>query len=404
MAKQIIQKGYKQTEIGIIPEDWRFSTVKNEFEICDNLRLPINQNTRKKMIGVYPYYGPTGILDYINQFRVDGEYALIGEDGDHFLKWQKQPMTILVKGKFNVNNHAHLVKGRKNLTSWFYWYFVNKNISKYLTKQGAGRLKLTKTQLEKIPCIIPSSLLEQKKISEVLLDIDNLIHNFETLIEKKHNIKKGTMQKLLTGEKRLEGFSDEWVTKRLQTMGKIFSGSSAPQEEKYFIRGSFPFVRVSDLAIKLRTKNLVEVRDYINKHCISTNPLVKAKKGTTIFPKSGASVGNNNRAQLGMDAYIVSHLAAIFSKDNSNEFIYYLLCMIDMLDYVGDKNYPSLKISEIKNIKVKVPKNKNEQKAISQILLDMDNEIEILTKRFVKYKMIKKGMMQKLLTGEIRIK
>ncbi len=49
---------------------------------------------------------------------------LIGEDGDHFLKWRSQPMTLLAEGKFNVNNHAHLVKGTKNLTEWFYWYFV----------------------------------------------------------------------------------------------------------------------------------------------------------------------------------------------------------------------------------------------------------------------------------------
>jgi len=403
MVEQKIKKGHKQTELGIIPEDWDVQNVGVAFEICNNFRLPISSKKRKKMLGQYPYYGPTGIQDHINEFRVEGEYALIGEDGDHFLKWKKQPMTILVNGKFNVNNHAHLVKGIKNLTKWFYWFFAHKDISSHLTKQGAGRLKLTKKELSKIPCVIPPNP-EQKTITSALDDITNLINSLEKIIEKKKNIRHGTMQELLTGKKRLEGFCGVWETKRLKEIGEIFSGSSAPQQEKYFTNGSFPFVRVSDLALSARTKNLVKVRDYINKNCILKKSLVKAKKGTTVFPKSGASVGNNNRAQLGIDAYIVSHLAGIFCKENSNDFVYYLLCMIDMLDYVGDKNYPSLKISNIKNILVKLPKDKEEQEAISQIIFDMDNDIEKFEKMLDKFMMIKFGMMQKLLTGEIRLK
>ncbi len=117
-------KGYKQTEVGVIPEDWNVAPVGQGFEVCNNLRLPISQAEREKMPGPFPYYGPTSIQGYINEYRVEGEYALIGEDGDHFLKWQDQPMTQLVAGRFNVNNHAHLVKGTKNVTAWFYYYFL----------------------------------------------------------------------------------------------------------------------------------------------------------------------------------------------------------------------------------------------------------------------------------------
>ena len=125
-AMNNIPKGYKQTEVGVIPEDWEVKPVSEAFQICNNLRLPINQKIREKMAGPYPYYGPTNIQGYINEYRVEGEYSLIGEDGDHFLKWRETSMTLLVKGKFNVNNHAHLIKGDDNLTSCFYYYFAHK--------------------------------------------------------------------------------------------------------------------------------------------------------------------------------------------------------------------------------------------------------------------------------------
>ncbi len=110
--------GYKQTEVGVIPEDWDVQPVAEAFEVHNQLRLPISQSVRERMVGPYPYYGPTSVQGWINEYRVEGKYALIGEDGDHFLKWRSQPMTLLVQGKFNVNNHAHLVKGTTNLTEW----------------------------------------------------------------------------------------------------------------------------------------------------------------------------------------------------------------------------------------------------------------------------------------------
>ncbi len=157
------------------------------------------------MSGPYPYYGPTSVQGWINEYRVEGEHALIGEDGDHFLKWRDQTMTLLVSGKFNVNNHAHIVKGSKNLTAWFYWYFANRDISGSLTRQGAGRYKLTKATLLKLPCAV-SSLPEQRAIAEALSDVDGLLGGLDQLIAKKRDLKQAAMQQLLTGQTRLPGF------------------------------------------------------------------------------------------------------------------------------------------------------------------------------------------------------
>jgi type I restriction enzyme S subunit len=131
-AKYLARPAYKQTEVGVIPEDWDVRAVGDAFEIRNQLRQPISQSVRERMVGAYPYYGPTSVQGWINEYRIEGEHALIGEDGDHFLKWRDQTMTLLVTGRFNVNNHAHIVRGINNLTSWFYWFFANRDITSYL--------------------------------------------------------------------------------------------------------------------------------------------------------------------------------------------------------------------------------------------------------------------------------
>lgn len=144
--------------------NWKLMRVRDCMKICNNSRDPISESDRKTMQGEYPYYGPTGVLDYLDHYNFDGEYVLIGEDGDHFLKFKTMPMTQLVSGKFNVNNHAHVLMGTENVTTeWFYFYFLHSSIHHYLTRQGAGRYKLTKDALGAMEMPVPP-LSEQKKL------------------------------------------------------------------------------------------------------------------------------------------------------------------------------------------------------------------------------------------------
>ena len=187
----------------MIPDGWKESTVGKSYNICNNLRFPINLEDRKGMQGIYPYYGPTGILNFIDEYRLDGEYALIGEDGDHFLKYNNKSMTLLVNGKINVNNHAHIIQGSVNCrTDWFYYYFMNRPLTPYLTRQGAGRYKLTKSALENIPILIPP-FSEQCRIAEILGVWDESIDLLEKLIGKTRSRKQGLMQQLLTGKNKV---------------------------------------------------------------------------------------------------------------------------------------------------------------------------------------------------------
>jgi hypothetical protein len=158
---------YKRTSFGWIPRDWRNGTIDDFCATHNHLRKPIAEDVRTGMRGTFPYYGPTGILDYIDEFQADGEFCLLGEDGDHFLKFDRQPMTQLVHGRFNVNNHAHILSGRDGATTkWLHLYFINRDLTFHLTRQGAGRFKLNKASLRAIPMCVapPAEQLEMQRL------------------------------------------------------------------------------------------------------------------------------------------------------------------------------------------------------------------------------------------------
>ena len=195
---------FKKTEIGDIPKEWDFSRIKDCCIVENNKRKPINANQRRLIKGIYPYYGPTGIIDYINEYRLCGSYVLIGEDGDHFLKYKDWSMTQLVSGKFNVNNHAHIIKGTNYCsTEWIYYFFKHRNIFSFLTRQGAGRYKLNKASLLDLPLAIPK-IQEQKEIVIKLTSVDKIVLAYEKELSQLQQLKKGLMQDLLSGTVRVK--------------------------------------------------------------------------------------------------------------------------------------------------------------------------------------------------------
>lgn len=135
---------------------WILSSIGESLGIRNSLRKPISEDVRARMRGQYPYYGPTGKLDSINEFRLDGTYILIGEDGDHFLKYKTWSMTQEVTGRANVNNHAHVIQGTDVCSAgWFFHFYRHRDVRGFLTKQGSGRLKLKKGDLERMPIPLP---------------------------------------------------------------------------------------------------------------------------------------------------------------------------------------------------------------------------------------------------------
>lgn len=170
------------SSLGPIPQHWKLVELGGVAVIEDNLRKPINSTERAAVPGPFPYYGPTGVLDHINEYRVDGRYVLIGEDGDHFLKWASWSMTQLVCGRFNVNNHAHLIRGTEHCrTEWLFHFYRHRSIDEWLTKQGSGRLKLTKTALERMLIALPP-IQEQEFLISMFGSIDTGVKALENRV------------------------------------------------------------------------------------------------------------------------------------------------------------------------------------------------------------------------------
>lgn len=401
-----LKEGYKKTEVGIIPEDWDVMQISEAFDICNNLRLPISEDNRKKMQGIYPYYGPTKIQDYINEYRVEGEYALIGEDGDHFLKWQDSPMTQLANGKFNVNNHAHLLKGKDGITTtkWFYYFFNHRDITPFLTRQGAGRYKLSKSSLAKVPCIIPTSTSEQDKIARVLSDTDALIQALEKKIAKKKLIKKGVMQKLLTP---MEG----WDNVRLSSLGKCYRGVSYNGENDLKSCDAINTFRLLRSNNVLENKLIFKEYQIVIGERVSENQIMKNGDILICMANGSKKLVGKSSQYLAIDSfkYTFGAFMGVFRiyPEMCNPFFLFINFQtfqyrkyIELL--LSGSSINNLRPSDIESIEIKVPLIE-EQNKIAQILSDIDKEIEQLEQKLNKYKQVKQGMMQQLLTGKIRL-
>lgn len=194
---------FKDSPLGRIPVEWDASTIQKSCLVRNQYRKPVSQDVRSGMMGEYRYFGPTGILDYLNEYMVEGKYVLLGEDGDHFLKYLYQEQTILVEGKFNVNNHAHILEGTKCcLTEWIHLFFSHRDITLYLTRQGAGRYKLNKNSLLNLGITIPP-IKEQKEILKRFSSLKIKHQNDISQLSKLLSLKTGLMQDLLSGKVRL---------------------------------------------------------------------------------------------------------------------------------------------------------------------------------------------------------
>lgn len=380
------------------PTGWTLTTVREACTICDNLRLPLNVEEREQMQGPYPYYGPTGILDHLNEYRLDGKYALIGEDGDHFLKYWEWPMTQLVEGRFNVNNHAHVVQGTGScLTEWFYLFFHHMCLRPILTLQGVGRYKLTRQALEGLPIIVPP-LDEQEKIVQVVQKWTDSIHLSQTLITAKRRFKQGLMQQLLTGRRRLKGFRDDWRPIRI---GDI----AAERSERNDSRDTIPVMSCT------KYDGLVDSLSYFGKRVFSENTdnykVVRRRDFAyaTNHIEEG-SIGLLTHAEAGL----VSPMYTVFrtSGDVKPEFLFRLLKtetyrqIFASFTSASVNRRGSLRWKQFATIPLKLP-TIEEQAAIDDALSVFDHELDLLRKQLDALKTQKKGLMQKLLTGQVRV-
>jgi len=154
---------------------------------------------------------------------------------------------------------------------------------------------------------------------------------------------------------------------KLRDVAEVSSGNSAPQDARLFEDGYYPFCRTSDVGKVHVSNNFCEIQDKLNDEGIKGLRLFK--KGTILFPKSGASILLNHRVLLGCDSYVSSHLATIYANTNKilPEYLFALLCRVDASDLVPNSAYPSLKCSDIENIKIPLPPLHVQQQIVDEI-------------------------------------
>ena len=365
--------------VSCTPNGWKLSTVGSACSIRNELRLPLSIEVREQMSGKYAYYGPTGILDWLEDYRVEGNFALIGEDGDHFIEPSKKSQTLRVSGQFNVNNHAHLVAaGEACSVDWFFHFFRHRDISHSLTRQGAGRFKLTKAALEKLPILLPP-LPEQRKIAEILRTWDEAIEKLEALRAAKE-------QRISAAVLRM--FEADYASgNRLMRARDLFE----PVSER--ARPDLPLLAVmQDVGIVRRD----ELDRRVTMPDGDTSAYKVVRPGDFVISLRSFEGGLEHSVITGLvsPAYTVLRPKGEFDG-------HYYRTFFKSRSFIGRLDKLIFGIRDFGDMYIPAPPLEEQQKhAASVLLLEADISLK---QRIGALMRQKRGLMQKLLTGEWRV-
>jgi type I restriction enzyme S subunit len=380
-----VPEGYKKTEVGVIPEDWDVLPLGEITSFIGS-----GKSIVKSRLGDYPLYGSTGIITYSQKFEYQGDAILVARVGANAGKLN------CVSGQYGVSDNTIIIKLKDNSNIHFFLYQLrHKNLNSLVF--GSGQPLITGTQIKNLNVINPKAS-EQKAIAQTLSDVDALIDALDKLITKKRNIKTATMQQLLTGKTRLLGFRGEWEIKKIEDIARPVSVKNVENEKLPVLTCSKHLGFVDSLAY---FKNQI-----FSKNTTGYKVICFGEIG---YPSNHIEEGSIGIQNL-YDKALVSPIYTIFSVNQ--EIDSHFLHKVLKLDYYRQKfktlttssvdRRGSLRWPEFSQITVSLPPLP-EQKAITQVLSDIDTEITALEKRRAKTQAIKQGMMQELLTGRTRL-
>ena len=400
----MVKPGYKQTEVGVIPENWECVPLLEKTRLLNGLTYTPENVKEYGLLVLRSSNVQNSKLSFEDTLFVDcvvsdekkikegdilvcvrnGSAALIGKcaQADRDYDATFGAFMAVLRGEHNDYIHQILQQGT-----------IQKEISK---NSGATINQITNGDFKLIWLVLPGDKDEEKAIAEALSHVDRMISAYEKLILKKKAIKQGAMQELLTGKKRLPGFSGEWQHSILGNSAELSTATiSTKQIDSRHYVGTDNMVAdkggVRDNEISLTYPS---VREYIVGDVLLSNIRPYLKKIWHATRNGGCS----------------NDVLVIRSKnsDELNSSILYYLLSTDaffdeiMANAVGTK-MPRGDKAVIRSYAICYPKDILEQKAIAEILSNMDAEIEALQQKLEKYRQLKQGMMQQLLTGKIRL-
>ncbi len=388
-----IPQGYKHTEFGLIPNDWVLCAFKDVLTTFSSGATPYR--------GISEYY--TGNIRWISSGELN--YNVIYDNLEHISENAVRstnlhihnPGTFLMaitgleaegtRGKCafvgasaTTNQSCLAINGSDRMCVeylfWFYRMWGDYLAFKYC--QGTKQQSYTAQIVRKLPIYCPTTIEEQNKIAEALSDVDALIAALDKKIAKKRLIKQGAMIQLLS----LGGHGKKWVNQRIKNIVSIKKGDMLTSGQ--YIAGNIPVIAGGKSAAGY--------------HNVANRPA-----NTITISASGASAG-----------YIAFHDYPIFATDCSTiepsksydiRYIYYLLSFYQSELYALQTGgaQPHVHPKDIYDLNIYYNNDIKTQQKVATILSDMDKEIAALEARRDKYKLIKSGMMQKLLTGQIRL-
>jgi type I restriction enzyme S subunit len=291
-----------------------------------------------------------------------------------------------------------------DVDSKFLFYALDRNKYYLQFDDGVKQTNLRKDDVLNCPLPLPPTIKEQQAIAEALSDVDALIAELDALIKKKQQVKKGTMQQLLTGEKRLPGFDGEWEEKKLGEVLYVQGGYAFKSAN--FQKFGIPIIRISNIqdgAIDLEESAFYSPDSHIPNE-------FKIEKGEALIAMSGATTGKVGLYSHDQVAYQNQRVGKFVVNDSRHTDDSYILHLVssDHFRKVLSKELeqgaqPNVSAKQLEGLVFNMPNDVEEQKAIAQILGDIDAEIQGLQSKRVKYEQIKQGMMQELLTGKTRL-
>lgn len=413
----MVKPGYKQSEVGIIPEDWGVSTLRAAFP---KLEAGVSVNSDNMTSSKYHILKTSavhnGIVDPAEVKPViKADYSRLKcplVQGSIIISRMNTPALVGECGYVkNASIDVYLpdrlwqVQNPKDSDYNFEWLNYLLNTKRYrdavratATGTSNSMKNISKERLMEIDIPCPS-LDEQNRISAALSDIDTLIANLEKLIAKKKAIKQGAMQELLTGKRRLPGFDGKWADLIIGQNGYLLRETIDPQAyvSTLFWEYSMPAFDTGKEPVKTFGADMHSNRTVIRGSVLLFNKLnVRQKRIWLVEASESNSVCSSEFLPYYSDTIDLRLLAQLLSTEKiTKDFIGMSTGTSNSQKRITPKNF--LEYS------VYMPTDINEQAAIADVLDDMDSEIAVLEEKLHKAQLMKAGMMSELLTGRIRL-
>lgn len=417
--------GMKKTKVGFIPEEWGVQSFSDTFRILNNntySRAELNYISGQfKNI----HYGDVLILfpevldctrgdvPYINDSaRLSGSAQPL-QDGDVVMADTAEDETVGKVTELTNTTQKPVMAGLHTIPcrvkagefapKWLGYYMNSHLYHDQLLPfiHGTKVSSISKGSLGDTAIMLPS-INEQKKIVEVLYDINSLITGLKGLIAKKENIYKGLIQQIMTQKTRIQGFSDKW---RATTLGMLCDIKDGTHQTPHYIESGVPFYSVETVT----NDDFFHVKYITLEEHQRLTALYKIENGDVLMTRIG-SIGKGKYIDWEPNASFYVSLALLKFRGNKSlaKFIAY---MTETEEFQKEAEAHSLQfaipmkinLGQISDISVKIPKDKNEIEAINSILDDAKHEILKMHHKLKKYEDIKQGMMEELLTGKVRL-